>query len=638
MKMQFFDFEVFPHWWCCTFGILPDNITKMEELTEDVKNDFLVITSDEKNAREHLLSVMQDKDTCNIGYNVKYYDLIIANAIYQGFQPEQIKIINDIIINPSLMYSTKEHMRLAPFAKRKLKNIVYQDLLDDGTGSLKEKEAIIGLNILESEVDFNTEVLTEENKQDIIYYNKHDVWASMKFYLKIVLPYTKTKLALGKTFNIPESTCHMSTNAKLVSLVLGAKRSTFSDAETIEITIPTKIRQYLYDNIPSKILEQLRTSSESFDVRLFNNDVTYGNGGIHSVYSKNLYVEADEDYALVNIDATSYYPSMLIQFNCLSRTVEHPEIFKMIFDKRVEIKHKAVKTMEDEEAQRAYKLVLNTTYGASGNKYLDLYDPHQTTKCCRLGQLTLSALACRIVHSISSAKIIQTNTDGLLLYIHRKDIPMLRQLEQEWTAVTGINMEEEEYSKIWQRDVNNYLMVDTKGHTKYKGSWLNDCYERPGYVAIGPLTAFVCTKAAQKWLLNKEDIVQNIVKNNDIRDFAITCTKGPTYSGVVQVQTNGEEISLYKCNRILASKDTTLGKLYKIKKYKDRLSYTKMPNTPDHCRTINLDLDSYTERDWKNNLDYMYYVNRTLDILDIDWYKLKNGEFTTTKEFDYIIS
>lgn len=33
MKLRFFDFEVFPNWWCCTFGDLPDD----RKITEDLK-------------------------------------------------------------------------------------------------------------------------------------------------------------------------------------------------------------------------------------------------------------------------------------------------------------------------------------------------------------------------------------------------------------------------------------------------------------------------------------------------------------------------------------------------------------------------------------------------------------------------
>ena len=143
MKMRFFDFEVLPHWWTCVFGDYPEDGV----FTESIKDTFVEVNSDTPNARDLLLNLMRECDFVQVGYNIKGYDLAIGNGIYQGFAPEQIKIINDVIINPGLTYSTKEHMRLAPFAKRKLR-VPFQDLLDDGTGSLKEKEAVLGLNIL----------------------------------------------------------------------------------------------------------------------------------------------------------------------------------------------------------------------------------------------------------------------------------------------------------------------------------------------------------------------------------------------------------------------------------------------------------------------------------------------------------
>ena len=55
MKLRFFDFEVFPHWWCCTFGDMPDNM----EFTEDIKDSFIVVRSDQANARDILINLLK---------------------------------------------------------------------------------------------------------------------------------------------------------------------------------------------------------------------------------------------------------------------------------------------------------------------------------------------------------------------------------------------------------------------------------------------------------------------------------------------------------------------------------------------------------------------------------------------------
>ena len=58
--------------------------------------------------------------------------------------PEQIKIINDLIIKPyECKWASKEHIRLQPFANKRMSGIMYEDLMDDSAGSLKEKECYI---------------------------------------------------------------------------------------------------------------------------------------------------------------------------------------------------------------------------------------------------------------------------------------------------------------------------------------------------------------------------------------------------------------------------------------------------------------------------------------------------------------
>ena len=631
MKMRFFDFEVFPKWWCCTFGDLPDN----EQVDESMKDNFVVVTSDDSDCRNKLLSMFKEENVVVVGYNIKHYDLMIANAIYQGFTPQQVKIVNDLIINPGCAWETKEHMRLQPFAKRKLAGIVYQDLLDDNDGSLKEKEAILGLNILESSVDFNKEDLTDVDKEDVIYYNKHDVYACMYFYLKVMKGYVKNKLLIGKKFGIPEASCYMSTNANLVAKALKAQRASFDDADKIEIFLPKKINQYCYDNLPSKILDHIRTHTTTPTMRLFDNDVDFGNGGLHSVYCNNLYVESDDEWMLMNKDAASYYPSMLIQFDCLSRAVHNPKVFSDIYDERIYLKHKPDKTQDEEDSQLANKLVLNTTFGASGNKYLDLYDPYMCTRCCRLGQIYLASLACKMVKGINGLKVIQTNTDGILIYFRRKDLPLVTEMGEEWAHTSGIAMEDDVVEKIWQRDVNNYLLIKEAGKIKRKGLWLMDTWEKPGYFLISPLTAFVSQKAAIQYLVNDTDPVDTIFANKNLQDFAMTCKKGPTYRGVVQKMTDGTEVQMFKCNRVIATKDTKYGMLYKLKMYKGNLQYTKMPSIPEHCLPINEDLSTYDFHEIQKQLDYMFYVQRVADLLNISWKELSGNSLTSTNRFDY---
>jgi hypothetical protein len=94
------------------------------------------------------------------------------------------------------------------------------------------------------------------------------------------------------------------------------------------------------------------------------------------------------------------------------------------------------------------------------------------------------------------------------------------------------------------------------------------------------------------------------------------------------------EVALTRANRVYATKNEKYGKLYKLKKYKGNLSYTQMPNTPEHCKTINDDLSKYDFSAIKADLDYMYYVERTFDLLDVSWKQLLGNDFLKIDKFD----
>ena len=292
---------------------------------------------------------------------------------------------------------------------------------------------------MESSVPFDKEDLTADEKVDVIGYCHHDVYSSIVFFKEVVQPHNTTKIALHKTFNIPEQTCRICTNAQLSATILGATRTSFSDSLRTDITIPPKMRQYCYDNIPSKILDQVCESATAFSTTMFDNKVSFGDGGAHSILRPHIFVEQQGDWILTNVDAASYYPALMIMFNCLSRAVPRPELFKDIFDTRIAIKFKANRTPAENDAQSAYKLILNSTSGAAGDKYNALYDPYMRSYMCRLGQIFLIALANKL-YSVG-AHIVQTNTDGILIYVRKQQLPMIDKITDEWATLTGILLE-----------------------------------------------------------------------------------------------------------------------------------------------------------------------------------------------------
>lgn len=641
MRKRFFDFEVFPEWWCCVFG----DITE-ESLREDVKDSFSVIRSEDLLAREKLISKMLESDYALFGYNIKKYDLFIANCIYQGFTPHEVYVANCILVeNIGTELDAKEVQRITPLLSASvlyksplIRRMTYEDLLDDGEGTLKDKEAILGLSVLESSVPFNKTNLSNEEKEEIIHYCKQDVYASMVFFVKIVSNYCRTKLAVGRKFNLPESLCYKSTNALLVCKALNAQNIAFSDAGRKDIVLPDRIKTFVQEHVPYKILDYILHNVEQLQFTLFDNDVSVGDGGLHSVLKKQLYVESDSEWVLLNLDVSSFYPSLMIVYKLLSRTVQNLQLFENIRNERVQIKHKTVKTLEDEETQMAIKLVLNTAYGCSGNEYLPMYDPYMRTCVCRIGELILIAIANYLYKVVPGLRIIQSNTDGILLYCRRSSVELVKTLVAKSSEITGMEFDLDEVVKIWQRDVNNYLMVELekgKEVVKNRGDWLKCEIRKAGSVRISPLKAFVCAKAAIQWLLNRNDVEESIESCTNLLDFAITCKKGPTFEKVVQRMFDGSEVDCYKSNRLIAVRDPSVGKLYKMKHRGDIIQYNAMPDTPDHCHLINDDISKYKWFQIKSKLDYDYYIRRAQNLLDITWTELSHNSFRTTERFKY---
>jgi hypothetical protein len=480
----------------------------------------------------------------------------------------------------------------------------FSDLFDDWRfGSLKEFESNIGMSIKESEISFDRTNLTEAEKEEIIRYCIHDVEATVKL-LEFRREYIDSKKMLSEMFNIPLDTALKSTNAKLCALVLEAtpKKRVLDN----KFVIPMKVEKYLRDNLPSDIIDLFDVlNNDSKEVKLFENNITFGIGGIHSVYSENIVAKSDDEYVLMNIDVTSYYPNLMMKFGYLSRNIAKPEKYKEIYDLRVELKRQA-----GEEAklngksdkwkllnaqQNALKLILNTTYGATKNKYNALYDEYQASSLCYLGQLLLAALANKIYATVG-ATIIQTNTDGILIKVKRSLLEDVRALVKEWEDLTGFTMEEDFIVMFFQRDVNNYIEVtdNPKKPYKLKGKWTNQAEE-----SIANLNAPITHEALLLFYTQNVPIEDTINACDDIKKFCLTAKTGRTYTKTYYYYNNEPRVA-NKVNRVVATTDERCGTLKKYKSVDGQPRYDKIADVPERCRLVNDDLSMIKDldRDW----------------------------------------
>lgn len=214
------------------------------------------------------------------------------------------------------------------------------------------------------------------------------------------------------------------------------------------------------------------------DKKGFNYQVNYnsflyvfGIGGIHGCVRPGVY-RSNEEYVIIDTNATSYYPSIAIENGLHPRHLPKQifvDTYRDIRTERVEAKQGG-----DMETSDGLKLSLNGVFGKSGDKFSPFYDPYFFMGITINGQLMMTMFAESVECADIGAQILQINTDGVTFRIPRKNMDTYLKLAEKWSEKTMINMEHNHYEVMAIRDVNNYLAKDTKGKVKEKGSYETD--------------------------------------------------------------------------------------------------------------------------------------------------------------------
>ena len=480
VKAIFFDFEVFKYDWlvCITEYWLNEN---KELCTKD-----LVIL----NNRQQLIDYYNDNKDYGIfiGKNNSRYDNGIMIGIMENKNP---KVISDCIIEKEISWKTQiKNWRNYQF--------LYIDIMQDAARiSLKEEEAYLDLPIITTEVEFNTDrLLTKEELEKSISYCKADVKALITSFENNISGVI-TKINLILEYNLPKNYISM-TNAQLCSKLFDCKKTSFDDEfEVFDISrIGIKPQ--------NKTIIDFYTQPIDYKNKL-NIDVagvphTYAFGGLHGALP-NVFI--DEEIWL--IDVASYYPSMMIYYNFLSRAMplSGKRKFVDMYFKRRKVKARNAEELKqvineeinfynqfnyfgsydstyndsldieghkpNKKLSQVLKLPLNTTYGCEKAKFNDMYDPHNSNNICIAGQLMITALI-ELLEPYS--KLIQSNTDGIIII--PKDKEKIKEIIKYWESKSYMTMEIDIAHKLIQKDVNNYILfVDNNNKDTY--SLIEDC-------------------------------------------------------------------------------------------------------------------------------------------------------------------
>lgn len=194
--------------------------------------------------------------------------------------------------------------------------------------------------------------------------------------------------------------------------------------------------------------------------------IDYGLGGLHGAAPAGLY-EARPGWTIMTSDVVSYYPNLAIKNKWAPAHLPQKEFceqYKWFFDERVKIP-------KSDPKNYVYKIILNSTYGLTGDPNSFLYDPRMTMQITINGQLLLSKLAEMVSLAIPEAQPLMFNTDGLEMMIPNDKIDMYKSICSVWELMTQLSLEHDQYSKMIIRDVNNYMAVTKDGKVKCKGAF-----------------------------------------------------------------------------------------------------------------------------------------------------------------------
>lgn len=567
---------------------------------EVFRYDWLVVIAD-LNKREHVVFVNDvaglesfynaHKNDIWAGYNIKRYDAYILKALLLGYNAWDM---NNWIIGCNLDgWRFSKDINYIPL------NIY--DVQFEQSKSLKYYEASLGHSIVESEVDFNVDrKLTQEEIEETIKYCTNDVDECIRVFM-LKFDDFKAQMQLIQMYGLDLKNIRK-TKVQLSAFILGAQYT----ADGVEITrrrmdefnidFPNTLKLDKYRCAKEWYeMQENRTYEKAFDLLVGGVLHQFGWGGLHGAIDN-----YNGEGAFIMFDVASLYPSLIVQYGLMSRYAKADKYVEIL---NTRLKYKA----EKNPLEAPLKIVLNGSYGAMKDPKNPMYDPLQANRVCVYGQLLLLDLLEKVE---SLGLIIQSNTDGILFKPKNEESKKrVYEVCDEWQKRTKLKLDFKEYCRVYQKDVNNYVIVAQDGKIKSKGAYCKKLNELNYENAI-------LNEAVVEYLVNGVPVEDTVGKCQDLRKFQMI-KRGTGNFPVLLL--NGRDVPL-KTVRIFASKNG--GELYKRHKT-GRVA--KVENVPDSVQMINGDLEGLTIPDW---LDRQWYIDtakkRTIDY--ITHFEIRKGK------------
>lgn len=376
-------------------------------------------------------------------------------------------------------------------------------------------------------------VLSLEQMLILVSYNKDDVYATKMFYHES-LDKIKFRDGLTKKYN-RDFTNHNDTKIGKDYLVMELeKRLGPNCCYTKPAFKPRITKQTIYDKLKlgelifpiikfrtkqfNEILDFFKKTETSETKGVFEKlscifpsglECVFGMGGIHA-FNKPMHAQSCKKYAIIDLDAKSYYPSLGIVNRLFPAHLS--EVFCDIMS---ELKSQREQYEKGTSQNAMLKLSLTGSWGSTNDSWSPFYDKRYAMQITINGQLLLCMLA-EMIMLIPDTMILQMNTDGLTIKIPRTLEPMLKSCKKDWEKLTGLILESQYYTDMYLKNVNGYLAVDVLGEIKRKKNYnyIKDWHQNHSMLVV--------PKAAEAHLIRGVDIETFLLNHEDDFDFCLS--------------------------------------------------------------------------------------------------------------------
>jgi hypothetical protein len=523
-----YDIETYPNIFSVGFHRIGDGYEWKFEISDRVHQGVELV---------NFLNTLIPLNASLVGYNNLHFDYPIVHMIYMS---KGMCSVDDIYAKSQAIFESKNQFEhtVKPWEvvipQIDLFKIHHFDNIARST-SLKRLEFNMQSSNIEDLPYVPGTVLNHAEKDELIRYMMWDITETAKF-----LEHSKEQLSMREELSAKYDKDFTNSNDTKIGSDYFIKRleeampgscydSNRQKRQTIRSIIHLKDAVFPYVQFEQpefqRICDWFKSQSITETKGVFENlhctvdDFSYhfGSGGIHgSVESRTIH--SDEDYIIMDWDVASYYPNIAIKNRVYPEHLSETfcDIYEDVYNQRKE-------HAKGTAGNAMLKLALNGVYGKSNSTYSPFYDPLYTMTITINGQLLLCMLAEQLI-KIPGLEMIQINTDGLTIRVPRKYDDHVVNVAKWWEDFTQLDLERVDYSRMFIRDVNNYIAETCnsadiishkrKGAYEYNVGWHQNHSQK------------VVAKVAEKVLVHGADIRESVINHGEFMDFMI-CAKAP---------------------------------------------------------------------------------------------------------------